>query len=275
MEISNQDKLKLIHFLNFVCDYEASKPLEEMNEELIDSCVDVLLELQDKHVNHSPEFIDEQVRKIFHKEETETTEPESVKPVKKQINKKKVWLVAACIAILVALFSIVSFSSERSVVDVLEDFLGTYEFIPFGKEVDVGEETYGKASDSRKYDTIAVAVEKEKINLLSPKEETGEISLQKIVFYNQNTDNCILYIFENNNISIDVIVNRNINQNTINVCNESLSINNTTYYLCTIKETNQIQAYFIHNNNFYTVTCYDKDLLIEILENMEEVRYEN
>ena len=173
MEISNQDKLKLIHFLNFVCDYEASKPLEEMNEELIDSCVDILLELQDKHVNHSPEFIDEQVRKIFHKEETETTEPESVKPVKKQINKKKVWLVAACIAILVALFSIVSFSSERSVKDVLEDFIGTFEFIPFGKEVTLGNDSYKKEGTGKKYTSVEDFVNTEKFNLLCPLNQIG------------------------------------------------------------------------------------------------------
>ena len=93
MEISKQDKIKLIHFLNFVCDYEASKPIEEMDEELIKSCVKVLLDLQDKHVKHSPEFIDEQVRKIFRKEETEITEPETVKTNKKQINRKRYGLL--------------------------------------------------------------------------------------------------------------------------------------------------------------------------------------
>ena len=107
MEISKQDKIKLIHFLNFVCDYEASKPIEEMDEELIKSCVKVLLELQDKHVKHSPEFIDEQVRKIFRKEATEITEPETVKITKKVISKKKISLVLTIVISLVMIIDLI------------------------------------------------------------------------------------------------------------------------------------------------------------------------
>ncbi len=272
MEIGKQDKLKLIHFLNFVCDYEASKPIEEMDEKLINACVKVLLELQDKHVKHSPEFIDEQVRKIFHKEETKITAPETVKTTKKVVSKKKIWLVAACIAILVALFSIVSFSSERSVVDVLEDFFGTYEFIPFGKEVDVGEETFGKNGDTREYKAIEDVVKNEKIDLLFPEKI---YKIKKIVSLPYNNETAITLTFEEPNFHIEIALNSDLSSEIKHYCNEIIKIENKDYYLFPMDDVSQIQAYFIHDNNLYTVTCSDRDLLIEILENMEEVRYEN
>lgn len=273
MEMTQQDKTKLIRFLNLVCTLEASKPIEEMNEELINACVTVLLDLQDKHVELSPEYIDSQVRKIFHPEDAETTEPETVKEPKKVVSKKKIWLVAACIAILVALLSIVSFSSERTVVDVLEDFFGTYEFIPFGKEVDVGEETYGKGSTSRRYNTIEEAVINEKIDLMFPSASSISSTLNIISVF--DSSNNIIISFDNTDISINICKNTLITDEIKSICEETILINETIFYICTINDTSHFQAYFAHKNNLYTVTCPNRDLLIDILENMEEVRYED
>lgn len=272
MEIGKQDKLKLIHFLNFVCDYEASKPIEEMDEELINACVKVLLELQDKHVKHSPEFIDEQVRKIFHKEETKITAPETVKTTKKVVSKKKIWLVAACIAILVALFSIVSFSSERSVVDVLEDFFGTYEFIPFGKEVDVGNESFGKASKKHIYNSVEEFIKTEKTDLLYPSNTIDTIS--HISIGKKDGIENIRMTFEDSDLFISIILNSEIPQETIDFCNKKITLNEIDYYLCIMEDINQVQAYFIHNNNLYVITHSDKNALVEIINNMEEINYD-
>ena len=194
MELTMQEKLRLINFFEFLLNEEISKPLGEMNSEAVDNYIKILLHLQDKHVELSPEFIDEQVRKIFHKEEI--AEPETVKTTKKQINKKKVWLVAACVAILVALFSILSFSSEKSVKDVLEDFFGTYELIPFGEEVDVGNETYGRGNDSKRYNSMKELVETENLNLLYIKNIDKNIKM-KYVMQNRNRINskCCTCIF--------------------------------------------------------------------------------
>lgn len=273
MEMTQQDKAKLIRFLNFVCTLEASKPVEEMNEDLIDACVTVLLELQDKHVELSPEYIDNQVRKIFHPEDAETTEPETVKEPKKVVSKKKIWLVAACIAILVALLSIVSFSSERNVVDVLEDFFGTYEFIPFGKEVDVGEETYGKHSDTKRYTDIKDVVNKEKINLMFPTKSDISSTISIIsVFDSQES---IIISYKDTNSSITIHKATSLSNEIKSICNEVKVINGTTVYLCIMNDTAQNQAYFSHNKNLYIVTCSNRDLLIDVLENMEEIRYED
>jgi len=81
MELTMQEKLKLIEFFEFLLDKEISKPLGEMNSEAVDNYIKILLDLQDKHMELSPEYIDEQVRKIYHPEEA--APPEAVKTTKK------------------------------------------------------------------------------------------------------------------------------------------------------------------------------------------------
>ena len=83
MELTLQEKLRLINFFEFLLDKEVSKPLGKMDSEAVDNYIKILLHLQDKHIELSPEFIDEQVRKIFHPEEN--TAPETVKTTKKQL----------------------------------------------------------------------------------------------------------------------------------------------------------------------------------------------
>ena len=273
MEISKQDKLKLIHLLNFICDYEASKPIEEMDEELINSCVRVLLELQNKHVKHSPEFIKDEVRKIFGNEETEATVPEAVTPVRKRYGSKRLWLVAACISILVALFSIISFGSEKSVADTLEDFFGTFEFIPFGKQINVDNETYGKGNSSRHYDSIQEFVENESFDLLFPKSFSESIT--KISVSSDDGKETISFADEKTDLYIDVSLNSDISQEVIDTCNKTISLNGTACYLSILPDVQQAQAYFVHNNNFYTVIAETENDLINIINDMEEIEYEN
>ena len=270
MELTMQEKLRLINFFEFLLNEEVSKPLGEMNSEAVDNYIKILLHLQDKHVELSPEFIDEQVRKIFHPEETAI--PEAVKTTKKRYSKNKIWLVAACITILVALFSIISFSSEKSVKDVLEDFFGTFEFIPWGKEIEVGNESYGKEGEIKRYTAIDRFIETEKLSLLLPSNMLNNISM--ITMLNIDKKDEIHLVFDTANLFMTITLNSEIPQRTINFCDDKITLNGIEYYLCIIEDVSQYQAYFVHSNNVYVITHSDKESLIEILKNMEEIKYE-
>ncbi len=273
MELTLQEKLKLINFFEFLLDEEISKPLGKMNSEAVDNYIKILLHLQDKHIELSSEFIEEQVRKIFHPKEATVPEAVKLKTTKKYFNKKKVWLVAACIAILVALFSIVSFSSEKGVVDTLEDFFGTFEFIPFGKETNVGNETFGKGTDAQLYNSVEDFVKTEKINLMYPKniEDTiNHISLGEV-----EKKNTIDISYIDSDLFITITLNSEISKRTMEFCNEKITLNGIDYYICKMDDISQIQAYFQYNNNFYIVAHSDEAELINILKNMEEIKYED
>ena len=273
MELTLQEKLKLINFFEFLLDEEISKPLGEMNSEAVDNYIKILLHLQDKHIELSSEFIEEQVRKIFHPKEATVPEAVKLKTTKKYFNKKKVWLVAACITILVALFSIVSFSSEKGVVDTLEDFFGTFEFIPFGKETNVGNETFGKGGEKLLFKSIKDVVKKEKTDLLCPSDNFAVI--KHISIGNTDKKKTIDITFDKPELSITITLNSNIPQETIDFCNDKIILNETAYYICTMEDINKIQVYFVHNNNFYIVAHTDEKELMNILKNMEEIKYED
>lgn len=271
MDLTLQEKHKLINFFEFLLNEEVSKPLGEMNSEAVDNYIKILLHLQDKHVNLSPEFINEQVRKIFRKENSAA--PETAKTTKKHYSKNKIWLVAACVTILVALFSILSFSSEKSVVDTLEDFFGTFEFIPFGKEIDVGNETFGKEGIGKKYKTIEDFVEKEKINLLCP---SNDIAVVKHISVGETDENeKITMIFDKSDLFVSVTFNSEIPQEVKEIYTNRITLNSIDYYICVMEDVNQSQAYFIHNNNMYFIMYTDENSLMEILNNMEEIKYED
>lgn len=242
-----------------------------MNSEAVDNYIKILLHLQDKHVELSPEFIDEQVRKIFHKEEI--AEPETAKTTKKRYSKNKIWLVAACVTILVALFSILSFSSEKSVKDVLEDFFGSYDIIPWGKEIDVGNETYGKESHARTYKSIEDLVKTEKIDLLYPSNIDEEIELISISEIDGKETINISYTYSD--FFATIFLDSKIPQEIPAICNKIITLNESDYYICTMEDINQIQAYFTYDNKLYVFMHTDYEELIEILNNIEDIKYED
>ena len=264
-----QEKLRLINFFEFLLNEEVSKPLGEMNSEAVDNYIKILLHLQDKHVDLSPEFIDEQVRKIFHKEEI--AEPETAKTTKKRYSKNKIWLVAACVTILVALFSILSFSSEKSVKDVLEDFFGTFEFIPFGEEVTKDKVSYGKVNESKHYTSIEDLIENEKISLLYP---TNTSHTNNHISVCESNNMKTINIHTETDLFVTITLNSDIPKEIIDVCNDRVTLNENEYYLCIMEDVNEVQAYFIYNNNMYRIINTNKNELMEILNNMEEINYE-
>ena len=269
MNLSLQEKQKAIAFFKFLLDEEISKPLGEMNSEAVDSYMKIIFHLQDKCINLSPEFIDEQVRKVF-REEEKTASPEAVKTTKKYFNKKKAWLIAACIAVLVALFSVISFSSERSVKDILVEFFGAYELIPYGEEIIDGKVSYGKGNKKSIYNSVEELVKTEKIDVLCPTENVADI--EQISISNKNK---ITISSENFDLFITIILNSEIPQKTINFCNKKITFNGVDYYLWVTEDTCQAQAYFVYDNNFYSIAHTNEKELIETLKNMEEIKYED
>ena len=183
MEITMQEKLRLINFFEFLLNEEISKPLGEMNSEAVDNYIKILLHLQDKHVELSPEFIDEQVRKIFHKEEF--AEPETAKTTRKQINKKKVWLVAACIAILVALFSIVSVANDWNVFDFLSEKFGSVHSAPVEEEQNFNGVSVFMNGETTRYKSIEDALKTENLDILYPTVLPNDIEINKIMIYDK------------------------------------------------------------------------------------------
>ena len=273
MELSLQDKLRLIEFFEFLLDEEISKPLGQMNSEAVDNYVEILLDLQDKQVELSQKYIDEQVRKIFHPEDS--TVPEAVKTTKKYFNKKKVWLVAACIAILVALFSFISVAYDWNVFDFLTEKFGSVHSAPVGEEQDFNGISLNRYDETRTYKTLKEAFETEKLYVLHPSRLPDDISVNEILVYKENEEDKLVYIFNKSDLNAEVIFNTPLKDSVYEDATEIFTIDSITYYVCSMPDISLTQIEFEHNGNSYFFSHTDKDILIKIVENLEEINYED
>ena len=275
MELSMQEKLKLIEFFEFQRDNEASKPLGEMNPEAVDAYVKVLLRLQDKHIELSSEFINEQVRKIFHPEDIKHTAPETVKATKKHINKKMVWLIAACIALLVALFSIVSTATEWDFVDFLTEKFGSVHSAPIENEQEFNGVTVINHGKSSTYTSVEEALKAENVEVLYPSKLPNGIKINGISFNQKGKNEEMSYIFNEPTLFSNIYFNTSISNAQKEISTEIQEINSVTCYVCEIKQVSTTQITFEYKGNTYMFSHTDKDTLIEIIENLEEINYEN
>ncbi len=274
MELSLQEKLKLIEFFEFLLNEEISKPLGEMNSETVDKYISILLHLQGKKAELSSEYIDEQVKIIFHKE-NKSAPLEAVKTTKKYFNKKKVWLVAACIAILVALLSIVGAANDWNVFDFLTEKFGSVFSAPIEEEQDFNGITVVHHGKSTMYETVEDALTAESINILFPHTLPQNCDVNEIVIEEENSVERLFISFDNPSFSIEISLDTELSQEIIDVCNKSLNINGIQYYLCIMEDVNQVQAHFTYNNNLYVINHHDEKELVEILNNMEVIKNEN
>lgn len=273
MEITMQEKLRLINFFEFLLNEEISKPLGEMNSEAVDNYIKILLHLQDKHVELSPEFIDEQVRKIFHKEEI--AEPETAKTTKKQINKKKVWLVAACIAILVALFSIVSVANDWNVFDFLSENFGSVLSVPVEEKQEYNGITITNHGKNTNYTTIEEALKAEKIDVLYPANLPQGIEITALTFYQENGKNKMSYSFSNPDLYLTIAFDTPLTKPIMDDSTETQKANSIVCYIYEMNDINCAQIRFEYNNDTYMFNYTDKEVLIDIIENLEEINNEN
>ncbi len=274
MELSLQEKLKLIKFFEFLLNEEISKPLGEMNSEAVDNYISILLHLQGKKAELSSEYIDEQVKIIFQKE-NKSAPLEAVKTQKKYFNKKKVCLIAACIAILVALLSIVGVAKDWNVFDFLNEKFGSVFSVPIEEEQDFNGITVVTHGRSTEYKTIQDALSAENIKILFPDTLPQNCKVNEIVIGQENNVDRLFISFDTPGVSIEISLDTQLNQENIDVCNKTMNINGIQYYLCIMEDVNQVQAHFTYDNNLYVINHYNENELVEILNSMEEIKNEN
>ena len=275
MDFTLQEKAKLIEFFEFLLNNEIDKPLGEMNSEAVDSYIKILLFLQEKNVELSSEFIDEQVRKIFHEEDKSTVIPDTVKTKKNYFNKKKVWLVAACIAILVALFGFVSVAYDWNVFDFLTEKFGSVHSAPIEEEQDFNGITVVMNGENTNYNTIEDALKAENIDVLYPAVLPDGVSVTDIMFYEENAKDKMIYIFENTDLSSTISFDTKLSQSVKDAANERVTINSITYYIFHMPDISLYQIEFEYKSNSYMFCYTDKETLMEIVENLEEIKNEN
>ena len=274
-EKTDFNKIELIRKLEILRELEMKKPINEIDTDFIDEIVLFGLELKGLKATLTPEEVEEKVRKIPFVEKTTTlnTPPTSVKGRATKVKSHKILLIAAIISILVAIFTISSIAFDWNIFDELKNRFGTVADTPVNEEIDVGEFTVIMHGENQDYNSLKKALEDANLDILYPTSFPDDIVLKKITFSDFDSKEKIVLSFDNTDFTYTVIINDELPKEVLNDKNvETKRINNIECYIIDMIDIGRVQVYFLYNNDLYMLRYKDKQGLIEVIENLKELK---
>lgn len=265
---NNADAIK---YLSALRDKEVEKPVEEMDCELIASTVELLLKLQGKKVSLTEKEIEEKVRKISFTESSDNVKEFKVnKNVRTKTTQKRILLIAAVIAILVAILSFVSVAFEWDIHNIMKDKFGSVFNVPVGVEQTENGITFTNNGKNIKYNSLDELTENEGINILLPYNLPNDIKIDRIYITDDKIGKTINVIFSDQNLFYTVILGYTMPDEVTETCDKKISVNSTDYYISGLTDVGTCLIQFSHNGNYYRITHNDMQILLDIIENLEE-----
>ncbi len=254
---SLKDKLMAIILL------ETSKDYKEMDSDLVTECVDFLMELEGKQRLTKSE-IEQRVNAIPFKGKVTAISSYA----KKRIRAKRLAIIAAILAVIVALFGIIAIASG----DFFDNFLGNmgnsfHEWIESGPKKH-GNITLYKSDETKTYSSIEELAKSEEIEILYP---SWLPENEKIIgiwhFVDDEADRYLLQCDVPNH-SIEVKIDYDLTESLKSNCTEKEIAGISVYYK---KYPQFIQANFSYKDNRYIVKSDTEDNLFRIIENLKEI----
>ena len=261
---------KLIMHLNSIINHEVEKPYTEMDADLVEACVELSLELQGKNYTLSNEQLEEKVRKIPFVDTKEILNAAQKK--RKKINKRKILLIAAIVAILCAVLMVMS--SGRFVDywhSVMNEKFGSVFNVPVGEEYSEGDAEFTYNGKNIIYKDIETFFEKENYNVLLPAELNNEINIIDIMV--TKPDNTIVVSFDSVITAYKVCFDATIPQIVKDTAETYITTNNLVCYIERMQDIGMVQIHFEYNGNYYNISGTDEQILLGVIENLEEYKW--
>ena len=274
MENEMKNNQLLINYLSFMARREAEKPLEEIDCDYINACVEMHLHLLNKKQALSPEEIEKRVRRLpFGKAEKSAEEKPQGKV--RKIKKKKILLIAAVIVIIAALFALISTASEWTIYKEIRKRFGHPANMPYEVVIDANNESFfgykpnfiGTLEEAKANGILK--------NCLIPKDFEGCPEIKEVNLVKLKTQEYITIRFNGGNLNYTVYKNEELPQQLVeNKSVEVKEINGRKCYFEYLYELKTIQAHFKFNGNHYFFTLNYDDiseqvLLFQLIENLE------
>lgn len=274
MSNSNKDKSQLIEHLYSVLNTEMAKPYEEIDAELIEACVELILELQGKNFTLSNEEIDNLVRKIPF---VEVADFEAARKKRKKTNKKKILLIAAIIAILCAVMVIMSSGKDWDIIEYVFEKYDKLHDIPTNEPITLyDEEIIFLEGEPVFYTDPEKFYENEGCNILLPTELPEGVYFQYMfVIEEKNTENTVIVVYTDIE-GYGAHLNSGLPQCTKDVADKTyITEKGIVCYILYYDRPDDkcfIQIEFEHNGNYYVVTGLDNEqALLDMIESLEEI----
>lgn len=267
MKSKFQDKEKLIEYLSVIRDAELSKPADKADKELVEACVGLLLDLQNKSADLTPEQIDEMVNRIPFID-TEKI----VKIKKKKVNKLKLLLIAAIIPILITILTLAVIANiDLSFREKFKEMFGSVLNAPIGETYNNDNIEFGRV-DANNYKAIEEFAKNYDIDILIPDQKSAMYRIIYISYMTFPAGDEIYVTFEDENLNYTIFLYDALSNELKNSEYTKTTINGIECYIIDLSDVGQYQVYFIHDGHTYRFNHNDLDAIVDLIENMEELK---
>ncbi len=269
MEANYKDKSKAIEYLSIIRDAEIDKPAEEMSVDLIDACVGLLLHLQDKNEQLTPEQIHKAVEAIPF---VETEKIKEFKNENKKINKLKLLLIAAIIPIILTVLTLLAMADiDWSDLKAFEKMFGGVYKAPVGEVYHHGDTDFSKI-DGSYYENTEDFYKATGISVLAPGEGFKDAEVTSILYTKVPICDEILFAFNKENLGYTVYMGDKLEADLENTAYTQKSIKGLECYIVDLSDVGLYQVYFNHKGYTYCIVHSDLDVIVRLIENMEEAK---
>ena len=254
---SLKDKLMAIILL------ETSKDYKEMDSDLVTECVDFLMELEGKQKLTKSE-IEQRVNAIPFKGKVTAISSYT----KKKIRAKRLAVIAAILAVIIALFGLFAIASENEFKDFFAkvgyNFFGLFE----DGKIELDGVTVYKPDEQKNYSSVEEFIKDEELDILCPTWLPASEKIVNVIY--QVYEDTEKYIFQCSNplhcihVKLDADLTEKQKEDYI-----KKEIGDLIVY---VTETDKsIQADFEYNNNCYNVNSDTEENLVKVIENLKEI----
>ena len=268
MDTNFQDKDRVIEYLSVIRDAEVNKPPQESDEELIEACVGLLLYLQDKNAELTPEQISEAVEKIPF---VDTEKIVKLKNKNKKVNKLKLLLIAAIIPVILTILTIMAMADiDWLHFDTLKEMFQSVASAPAGEIFHKDDTEFGRV-EGNAYASPEDFAKEHDLNILVPGKNFTKYKLVYIVYMPYTTGDEIEFSFENKSLGYTIYTYDCLQNELKNLEYTPTIINDCECYIVNLNDIGFYQVYFNHNGYTYCFNHSDLDVIIDLIENMEEI----
>ena len=254
---SLKDKLMAIILL------ETSKDYKEMDSDLVTECVDFLMELEGKERLTKKE-IEQRVNEIPFKGKVTAIGSYA----KRKIRAKRLAVIAAVLAVIIALFGIIAIASGSSSFEFMCRMARSIHEMFDGAEAEYGDITVIKPTETKTYSSVEEFAKDEGIEILYPSWLPENEKIVRILYLIESDSGRYLLQCGNPQFSFEIRMNKELSEEIKSDCIQKKIAGYMVYYI----ETAQcLQANFAYNNNLYLITSDTEDNLFRIIENLKEI----
>ncbi len=270
MTESIQNKDKVIEYLSVIRDTEVSKPAHQADQDLIEACVGLLLDLQNKNARLTPEQINEAVSKIPF---VDTEKIINLKTKKKKVSKLKLLLIAAIVSVLITLLTLATMADiDWSISKKFKEMFGCVSNAPIGEMFTDNDKSFGRA-DMVMYPSLEEFSKDYDFDILVPGEGFTQNKLVGVYCACFPDGEKVQFVFEDNRLNYQISLNKPIDDQIINANNTTIqTINGIECYIVELQDLNQYQVYFNYKEHTYCYYYSDLEVIRDLIENSEELK---